>query len=114
MRTQSERVASREYLEILQLAAQGSESLVEGALAKLLDQGGVISVAAVRTLLGSDTDLSVAAQVWVPAVDLRIYDELLLSLAEVRSQAQPSRACGSVLGRMVWWFHHSRTRGGQG
>jgi hypothetical protein len=49
-RTQSERVASREYLEILQLAARGSESAVDAALAKLLAEGRVIKVAAVESL----------------------------------------------------------------
>ena len=38
-RTQSERVASRVYLEILQLAAKGSESLVDGALAQIAGRG---------------------------------------------------------------------------
>jgi len=81
-RTQSERVASRTYLEILQLAAKGSESLVDGALARLLAQEKPIGVAAVQALLNSDTSLSLTALVQVPAVDLRIYDELLPSLTE--------------------------------
>jgi transposase len=81
-RTQSERVASRIYLEILLLAARGSESLVDGALAQLLAQDKTISVTAVQSLISSDTDLSLTALVRVPAVDLRIYDELLPSLTE--------------------------------
>ncbi len=81
-RTQSERVASREYLEILQLAAKSSESLVDGALARLLAQGDAIRVTAVQTLLSSDIDLSLTSLVQVPAVDLRIYDELLPNLVE--------------------------------
>jgi hypothetical protein len=79
-RTQSERVASRIYLEILQLAAKGSESLVDGALARLLAQGEAIRVTAVQALIGSDTDLSLTTLVQVPAVDLRSYDELLPNL----------------------------------
>jgi hypothetical protein len=79
-RTQSERVASRAYLDILLLAARGSESAVDGALARLLAQESTISVAAVESLLSSDTDLSITALVCVPAVDLRIYDGLLPSL----------------------------------
>ena len=95
VRTQSERGASREYLEILQLAAKGSESLVDGALAQLLAQGGVISVTAVQAIIGRDTTMSIAALVCVPAVDLRIYDELLLSLAQSVTEpgaTQPSAA----------------------
>jgi hypothetical protein len=67
-RTQSERVASRTYLEILQLAARGSEGLVDGALARLLAQQKPIGVAAMQALLDSDTDLSLTALVQVPAV----------------------------------------------
>jgi hypothetical protein len=81
-RTQSERVASRTYLEILQLAARGSEGLVDGALARLLAQQKPIGVAAMQALLDSDTDLSLTALVQVPAVDLRVYDELLPSLTD--------------------------------
>jgi hypothetical protein len=93
--TQSERVASRAYLEILQLAARGSESAVDGALARLLAEGGVISAAGVESLLRSDIDLSLAAWVRVPAVDLRMYDGLLPSLAEpsVLEQAA-AESCG--------------------
>ena len=97
-RTQSERVASREYLEILQLAARGSESAVDGAIARLLAQGGVINVAAVESLLGSDTDLSITTWVHVPAVDLRMYDELLPSLVEPSVLDQSSaESCGGFI-----------------
>jgi hypothetical protein len=97
-RTQSERVASREYLEILLLAARGSECAVDGALARLLAQGSVIGVAAVEALLRSDTDLSIAALVRVPAVDLHIYDELLPSLMEPSVLGQSSaESCGGFI-----------------
>ena len=69
--------ADRDYLRLLQMAAQDGESRVEEALTKLLDQGQPVSVQAVQTLLGKDTPLSVAAQVSVPEVDLRCYDALL-------------------------------------
>jgi transposase len=95
-RTQSERVASQIYLEILLLAARDSESLVDGALAQLLAQDKTISVTAVQALISSDTDLSLTALVRVPAVDLRIYDELLPSLTESNvttpGEASPSAA----------------------
>jgi hypothetical protein len=69
--------ADREYVRLLYLAAHDGETRVAEALAKLLDQGRPVSEQAVRTLLGSDTQLSVAAQVSVPTVDLRLYDTLL-------------------------------------
>jgi hypothetical protein len=69
--------ADREYVQVLHLAAQEGESRVEEALAKLLEQARPLSAQAVRTLLGKATPLSVAAQVSVPAVDLRLYDALL-------------------------------------
>jgi hypothetical protein len=69
--------ADRVYVQVLELAAKDGEARVEEALLKLLDQGRPVSVPAVRTLLGCDTPLSVAAQVSVPAVDLRLYDALL-------------------------------------
>jgi hypothetical protein len=69
--------ADREYVRLLYLAAKEGESRVEEALLKLLDQVRPLSEQAVRTWLGSATPLSVAAQVSVPAVDLRLYDALL-------------------------------------
>lgn len=69
--------ADREYLQLLHLAAQEGESRVEAALATMLNQGRLLSEQAVRTLLGGDTALSLAAQVSAPVVDLRWYDALL-------------------------------------
>jgi transposase len=80
VRTRPERVASREYLGILRLAARGSESGVDGALASLWAEGRAVSVAAVAALLASDIPMSVTALVQVPAVNLRSYDELLESV----------------------------------
>jgi hypothetical protein len=69
--------ADKEYVRLLQLATEEGEARVEEALAKLLEQHWPLSEQAVRTLLGKDTALSVAARVQVPAVDLRQYDALL-------------------------------------
>jgi len=69
--------ADREYVRILHLAAQQSETGVAEALAKLLDQNQPVSEQAVRTCLGQTTPLSVAAAVSVSAVDLGVYDALL-------------------------------------
>ena len=70
--------ADREYVRLLQLAAQEGESRVAAALAELLAQRRPLSEPAVRTQLGQATPLSIAAQVAVPAVDLRQYDALLV------------------------------------
>ena len=67
--------ADREYVRILQLAVWEGESRVEEALGKLLSGGSPVSEQVVRTLLGSDTPLSLAARVTVAAVDLRLYDD---------------------------------------
>lgn len=69
--------ADREYVRLLHLAAHEGESHVEAALSELLEQRQPLSEQAVRTLLGKDTPLSVAAQVSIPVVDLRQYDALL-------------------------------------
>ena len=69
--------ADKEYVNILYLASQEGESVVEGALAKLLDQGQALSEQAVRTLLGKATPLAQAVQVEVAPVDLGVYDALL-------------------------------------
>jgi hypothetical protein len=69
--------ADREYVRLLHLAAHDGESRVEESLNQLLEQRQPLSEQVVRTLLGKDTPLSVAAQVSVAAVDLRQYDALL-------------------------------------
>jgi Mu transposase-like protein len=69
--------ADREYVRLLQQAAQEGEERVAAVLVQLLSTGQPITVQAVRTALGRDTGLSLAAQVQVPAVDLRSYDALL-------------------------------------
>jgi len=87
--------ADREYVRLLHVAAHDGESRVEEALAKLLEQRQPLSEQVVRTLLGKDTPLSVAAQVSVPAVDLRQYDALLEGATEVSdigmSKQEPSK-----------------------
>ena len=95
--------AEREYLYILRLAAREGEAKVETALLKLLDQRRPLSEQAVQTLLGSDTPLSVAALVEVPAVDLGQYDALLdcaayadsttLCISDIEDTAMPEQRC---------------------
>lgn len=95
--------ADREYLQILQVAAQEGEACVAAVLTKLLDQGRPLSAQAVRWLLGVETPLTLAAQVVVPAVDLRSYDALLEgALCQdsdiAMSQTEPSKEASDEQG----------------
>ena len=91
LQVQRETRADREYVRLLHLASREGESRVEEALAKLLDQNRPVSEQAVRTLLGSDTPLSAAAQVSAPMVDLRLYDALLEGVSAAGSDMDMSR-----------------------
>jgi hypothetical protein len=90
LRSQRGEGADREYVRILQVAALEGEARVEAALAKLLEHRQPLSEQAVRTLLGKETPLSVAAQVSVAAVDLRMYDELLEGASWESSERESS------------------------
>jgi hypothetical protein len=68
--------ADREYVRVLHLAANTSESEVEAALVLLLDAGTAPTFEAVRTLV--QVPSPVALPTLTPAVlDLRVYDQLL-------------------------------------
>jgi len=74
--------ASRQYLKILQLAAQESETQVDAILGRLLDSEEALSAEHVEAVLQSAPDAdraSLAAAVVVAPVDLRLYDDLLTS-----------------------------------
>ena len=115
-RTQPEGTASREYLGILQLAARGSESAVDGALARLLTAGQPVRVSAVEGMLSSDSDMSLTALVRVPRVDLHGYDELLLGVVdEVSAVTAPaSEACVAFFSQGEEFTDDPGTRSGLG
>jgi hypothetical protein len=69
--------AAKEYLRILQLAAQESEVGVEAALAGLLDAGGPLDADAVKERLRQQSPIRPATEVTVGPVDLAAYDALL-------------------------------------
>jgi hypothetical protein len=69
--------AARGYLEILHLAALGSESEVDGALQELLCRGERIDAESVRRLIGSGQGPRGPMEVAVDAVDLCAFDGLL-------------------------------------
>ena len=77
-RSHVESVASRQYLLILELAANESEAQVDAILRRLIDAQQVISADRVKQLLRTVCeDPGPVATVRVPAVDLRLYDSLL-------------------------------------
>jgi hypothetical protein len=82
--------ADKEYVRLLHLASNEGEAKVEAALVQLLEQRQVLSVLAVRTLLGISMTQTPAATVDVQAVDMRIYDSLLSGDYEATSA--PGRA----------------------
>lgn len=76
--------ADREYVRVLHLAATTSEAEVETALTLLLDAGTIPTFDAVRELVREPQSQPLALpQVNAPALDLGLYDRLLLSSQEV-------------------------------
>jgi hypothetical protein len=73
----SPRVATREYLRILQHAARDSEAAVDDALRSLLAQEQPLSAAAVIALAQASHQLPAPTDVTVEPPDLRGFDDLL-------------------------------------
>ena len=73
--------ANKQYLEILQVAAQEGEARVDDALRCLLEQGeiseGKLNAAAVRLLLAREDPVPPVTQIAVAEVALSSFDELL-------------------------------------
>ena len=75
--------ANREYVGLLSLAAQESETAVNEALRRLLEAEASISLETVRRLVQAGEKLEPPREIHIQAVDLAHYDELLGG-AEVR------------------------------
>jgi len=73
----SSSVASREYLKILKLAADVSESGVDNALRIMIDRGEIIESGMVAEITESEVTLPSRVEVTLPAVRLEEYDSLL-------------------------------------
>lgn len=73
--------ANKRYLEILQLAAQEDEALVDAALSSLLQTGeigeGKLNTGAIRLILAEQTHATSVTDVTVVEVALSSFDELL-------------------------------------
>jgi hypothetical protein len=68
--------ASREYLEILHLAARESEVAVDDALRLLLDEGRSLTLQTVSELVVRPAEIAAVTEVTVEAVDLSEFDQL--------------------------------------
>jgi hypothetical protein len=76
-RRHGERRAAREYLQILERAARESESAVEAALGRLIDEGQPIGDGAVAAILEAGEARASLTEVTVADIDLSAYDQIL-------------------------------------
>jgi hypothetical protein len=72
-----QKVAGKEYVRILELAARGSEAAVEEALRRLIDREEAIGFAAIEAMVRSQEGRVLRAEAHVPEVNLAEYDALL-------------------------------------
>jgi hypothetical protein len=75
------RVAARQYLNILYLAARESETAVDDALRVLIEKNLPISEERVKMLVHSNEPVPTVTEIHIPAVDLTCYDQLLKEVA---------------------------------
>lgn len=69
--------ANKEYLKILNLAAQETETGVDEALRRLFDGREIISAEAIENILKSKTEITAKRDVYVAETNLAGYDELI-------------------------------------
>jgi hypothetical protein len=77
--------ASKEYLNILHLAARQNESMVDYALKDLIDKEQPITIESVTFIIDSLDQIPFPAEVTIEKVDLGVYDALL----SLREEVQP-------------------------
>ena len=77
----SQRQATRQYLNILYLAAKESETAVDAVLRMMIDKNIALFDEQVEALVKSSEPLPVVTEVRIPAVDLTCYDQLLVEVA---------------------------------
>jgi hypothetical protein len=73
--------ATKQYLNILYLAARESETAVDDVLRVLIDKNMRISDERVKALVQSNESVPTATEIHIPAVDLTCYDQLLQEVA---------------------------------
>jgi len=72
--------ATKQYLNILYLAAKESETAVDAVLRMMIDKGIAILDEHVEALVQSGEPVPVVTEVLIPAVDLTCYDQLLVEV----------------------------------
>jgi len=72
---------TRQYLNILYLAAKDSETAVDDVLRMMIDKNIALSDEQVEALVKSSEPVPVVTEVRIPAVDLACYDQLLVEVA---------------------------------
>jgi hypothetical protein len=87
LKKESPKRASREYLQILSLAAKESETGVNEALRVLFDKEEQITAQGVKELLKSGEELSRPTDVTIEQIDLAAYDELIHQAEENEEEA---------------------------
>ncbi len=85
LREDCPQTADRQYLKILQRAAETSEQLVQRALHQLLEQGRRIRAEQVEEVLQEQGGESQGWRVEIDRVELSVYDRLLGAPTEVRT-----------------------------
>jgi len=73
--------ATKQYLNILYLAAKESETAVDAVLRMMIDKDIAISDEQVEVLVQSGEPVPVVTEVIIPEVDLTCYDQLLVEVA---------------------------------
>jgi hypothetical protein len=75
-------VATRQYLNILHLAARENETAVDDALRRLIETDQIITDQRVEQIVASQQKIPAVTQIDVPPVDLSAYDQLLQEVAQ--------------------------------
>lgn len=83
--------ADRQYLKILQVAAEHSETAVEAVLRRLLSTGEEITLEIVKQMVSSHQQIPTAVHVHVGPVDLSCYDTLLYTIPELEANMEVTR-----------------------
>ena len=78
----SRKLANKQYLKILELAAKENQSLVQSALKTLIDNNNVVSFEIVEAMVKSQTQPDAITDVCIADVDLKVYDGLLEEIVE--------------------------------
>lgn len=73
----SQNMATKQYLNILHLAARENETAVDDVLRMMIDKNMNICAEQVEALVRSSQPVAEATKVWIPTVDLACYDRLL-------------------------------------